>query len=194
MSALTDFRLPRYRYYPRSGGVINSGPQTWMRISILQALERLNISYEKWPPFAKVFADEGFMLPGDGSSYLNAQAFQPPAFDLLRDTVSGWQVRADALWEQHRKSFVLWCKKHQAEDLKSGRYIRVKQYRSTGLKRIIASTDTRFEWAALRMSGLAYPEIARQYSSGGRKHSPKQIEMSCREIFADAGLKPTDTE
>ena len=75
MNALEKFNMPSYRYFPKSGGLAYSGPQTWIRILIVQALERLRIPLDDWPPFGRDFAKHGFLLPGDGSSFIEAEPF-----------------------------------------------------------------------------------------------------------------------
>ena len=194
MNALEKFCTPSYKYFPKPGGLGYSGPQTWVRILIVQALERLGIPLADWPPFGKDFAKNGFLLPGGRIVIHGGRALSASAIRYVARLYSDWQARAEALWKEHRSSFLEFCKKRRDEDLEAGRIIELKRYRSTGKKRIIAPLETRFEWAALRISGRTFPEISDRYSSAGVTFSPKQIEMSCRDLFKGAGLKPTGDE
>jgi hypothetical protein len=114
--------------------------------------------------------------------------FKPPVFDFLRDSVPEWRQRAGALWTAHCDAFLKRCEQEIALMESSGQYVKIPPLRSSGAKRTIPPAAVRFEWAALRLSGLTYPAIAREYSSERLRYTSKQVEMRCRKIFSDAGL------
>jgi hypothetical protein len=160
----------------------------WARAYLLQALDRLEIPRDRWPPFRSL------NLPSPEMAFFTRPPdFKPPFFDFMKDSPPEWRHRAGALWAAHSDAFLERCEQEIARMLNSGQYVTIPPLRSSGAKRTIPSAAVRFEWAALRLSGLTYPEIAQKYSSKRLSYTSRQVGMRCRKIFSDAGLNPDGT-
>jgi hypothetical protein len=93
------------------------------------------------------------------SLYLTPAPFQAPHFDRLQESSSDWKKKADALWERHRDAqirvFDSWVKLGVDE-----RIPEAKRPRGPGRKGRNVEPDARYEWAARRLKGDAWKEIA----------------------------------
>jgi hypothetical protein len=187
MSGLSEIQVPAFRRFP-AHLVGQQGPTMWAKARLLQALDRLQIPSDKWPSFRSL------NLPSpEMAFYTRPPDFKPPVFDFMRDSPAEWRRQAGARWKDHCDSFLKRCEEEIARMESSGQYVTIPPLRSSGPKRTIPPAEVRFEWAALRLSGLTYPEIARKYSSPRQRFTSETVKMTCRKIFKDAGLNSDGT-
>jgi hypothetical protein len=130
----------------------------WARLQIINAFQRLRIPHNKWPDFVRAFHTN----PQERQGYSESNqplSFQPPAFDRLHESPEQWAKVADAAWHQHRNAFLekcrLWVTLGVDEDIPPA-----KTTRGPGRKGRNAPPESRAEWAARRLSGAAWKEIA----------------------------------
>jgi antitoxin (DNA-binding transcriptional repressor) of toxin-antitoxin stability system len=130
------------------------------RLQIIGALQSLGIPYSKWPDFAKSFYAE----PRERVGFTHSDSpppFQPADFDRLRESPGEWAKAADKAWRQHRDRFLRECQSWVILGV-DVEIPPAKSVRGAGRKgrRRNAPPGLRFKWAALRLSGAAWKEIA----------------------------------
>jgi hypothetical protein len=95
--------------------------------------------------------------------------FKPPAFDRLNETEAEWVEKSDRAWKQHQEAFLE--RSHGWERLGvSATLPPVKSTRGRGevkpdRKRSNSTPAQRYEWAALRLVGNSWKEIAARYQA-----------------------------
>jgi hypothetical protein len=128
------------------------------RWQIIEALQRLRIPQDRWPNFVKQFYQSARGWT-ESISPCTPPPFQPPDFDPLKESREEWSKRADAAWHRHRDGFLgeqqLWVDTG-VEDVIAP----PKNTRGAGLKARNARTCDRYEWAAARLSGSQWKNIA----------------------------------
>jgi hypothetical protein len=151
------------------------------RLQIIEAFQHLGIPYRDWPDFVRSF----FESPQERARFTVSNTpppFQPPAFDCLNQSREEWKKTADIAWKQFRDRFLEGCQALIAlgvdEEIPP-----VRSTRGLGRKgrRLNAPSDLRFEWAARRLSGAAWKEIASDSFTESR------IMKAAREVLKLAG-------
>jgi antitoxin (DNA-binding transcriptional repressor) of toxin-antitoxin stability system len=150
------------------------------RLQIIGSLQRLGIPHSKWPDFVKSF----YGNPQEGAGYSACIApppFQAPEFDQLKQSYEQWEKAADKAWKQHRKQFIQrFCQ--YAVTLGVDQEIPpAKRRRGTGRTGRNAPPRLRFEWAARRLSGAAWKEIA------GASFQEDHVKKAASEVLKEAG-------
>ena len=165
--------------------------QIKVRLRIIEALQRLGIQYLKWPDFVRLFyanLQERIEYQQPKPPY----PFQPPHFDRLKQSPDEWVKAADAAWQQHRNKFLQvvqsWVTAGVDEEIPPA-----KSTRGAGRKgrRLNAYPGLRIEWAARRLSGAAWKEIADESFNEGH------VKKAATEVLKLAGwptkVKPPNT-
>lgn len=180
-------RTPNHPEAPDTGEAVAAikNRQIGVRLQIIAALQRLGIPQRQWPDFVRKFHTS----PGEQAGYtesIQPPPFQPPDFERLKESLQEWAKRADAGWQQHRDTFMRlwesWVTLGVDEEIPP-----MKSTRGAGRKgsRTNAAPDVRVEWAARRLAGDAWKEIAFKYS---KKES--QVKKAASEILKLAGWPP----
>jgi hypothetical protein len=153
------------------------------RVQIIEALQRLGVPHREWPDFVMRF----YVQP-ERTEYSDSHqptSFQAPVFDRLHESPREWTKRADAAWQQHRDHFL---EQHKLlvtvgvdEDIP-----RTKSTRGAGRtgRRLNAPIGLRIEWAASRLSGAAWKEIANE------SFKEDQVKKAANEVLKLAGWVP----
>ena len=130
------------------------------RLLIIEALQRLGIPESKWPDFVLRFHRNALGHPGFSQPFEMAP-FHPPVFDRLKQSKDQWAKAANAAWQQQRDGFLAWCQSGVITGLDE-EIPPPKSTRGAGRKgrRLNAPPPLRFEWAARRLSGAAWKEMA----------------------------------
>ena len=93
--------------------------------------------------------------------------FQPPAFDRLNESPKEWKKKADEKWEQHCEPFLKncesWVQQGVDEKIAETKHRRGVGKAQSPRKRRNTAIEHRYEWAALRVCGEAWKEIAARY-------------------------------
>ena len=135
------------------------------RDGVLQTLVRLGIPQRQWPN--SVLAH----YKGSSHRHLFRQiidlAFQPPPFDRLNESPEEWKKKADADWERRRDRFLA-ANEYRSTQGIDGRIAPTKRSRGPGKtqkarKRKNTAIEYRYEWAARRLCGEQWKEIAFKY-------------------------------
>ena len=158
-SGTATFKLNPTKQPPSTGQAAAAGSnrQHETRLRIVQALVRLRIPRARWPGFVRASYNVKTRFTQDA----RPAPFQPPEFDRLNQSRADWTKVADAAWETHRNQFLaecdFWVKTGVDDEIPEA-----KRRRGAGKKtsRPNTSIDLRFEWAAQRLCGLDWKEIA----------------------------------
>jgi len=136
------------------------------RGGILQALSRLGIPYHEWPNFVQ--ADYTVLSPLY-QQHISVSPFQPPAIDRLNESEAEWRKKANAAWDRHANTFVqsleFWAKQGVDETIATAKHSRGPGKAQPGRKRKNTAIERRYEWAAMRLCGAAWKEIAAKYQT-----------------------------
>jgi hypothetical protein len=130
------------------------------------AMQRLKIPEDSWPTEIQGHITSH---PTKARSRLAPPHFKPPAFDRLNETEAEWVKKSDLAWKQHRDAFLE--RSHEWERLGlSATLPSVKSTRGRGeakpeRKRSNSTPAQRYEWAALRLDGNPWKEIAARYQA-----------------------------
>ena len=152
-----------------------------VRLQIIEAFRRLGIPQRDWPDFVQMF----YTSPEERTEYCDSfepLSFQPPVFDRLHESPPEWTKRADAAWKQHRDRFLeqcqFWVTAGVDEEIPLA-----KSTRGTGRtgRRLNAPPALRVEWAARRLSGAAWKEIANE------SFKEDQVKKAASEVLRLAG-------
>ena len=127
------------------------------RVRVIEALKRLEIPQAQWPSFVEKPQWPPNWQPA------TADKFQPPDFDRLHQSLADWRKAADLAWQQHREEQIRRWEFWVTLDVEE-RARQAKRPRGPGRKRRNARPDARYEWAARRLAGLEYKQIAIDYS------------------------------
>jgi hypothetical protein len=113
---------------------------------------------------------------------LEPLSFQPPVFERLHESPQEWRKRADAAWQQHRDRFLEECQTWVSVGLDEEVPL-AKSTRGTGRtgRRLNAPLALRIEWAARRLSGAAWKEIANE------SFKEDQVKKAASEVLKLAG-------
>jgi hypothetical protein len=125
------------------------------RVGIQRALARLKIPQKEWPSFVQEpLGDEYFQS-------VSPAPFQAPIFKRLHQSPGEWSRLADAAWEAHREKFLrgdeFRVEKGLDEAIPERKRERIRGKDVSGCKE---SPIVRYEWAAKRLCGLSWKEIA----------------------------------
>jgi hypothetical protein len=123
------------------------------RKRVIGECERLGFPREDWPAFVQT--DLG---PEYSHSFI-PEPFQPPEFDRLQESWPDWVKRFDVALGQYREKQIhlpeFWVREGVDEPIPEAR-----RSRGPGKKGRNSATDARYEWAARRLMGVAWKEIA----------------------------------
>jgi hypothetical protein len=135
--------------------------QQELRAHIVQTLQNLGIDQKDWPKFIKDwYAEE---RTGPRFSYkVHPPVFQPPVYNRVAQSEDEWEKVAMKAWEDHLGRFL--AGQHEAERLGIDEKVPAKpKTRGLGKTRRNSDVDLRYKWAALRLRGTAWKEIAFEY-------------------------------
>jgi hypothetical protein len=167
---LSDYKIPDYRYYPKS--LLAAGTRDWSRVRFLQACEKLNIPYNRWPDF------EPLKLPGDHHYYMKSPVFPTPAFDLLQDSATQWRENAEHLFREHCDDFLKKVSNGIGKAVTSNVLMRIERPKDSG-----SPLALRYEWAARRYCyNEAYKDLATN------EHSPEKVRKAVTKIFSETDI------
>ena len=132
--------------------------QVGARLQIVAAFQRLGLPYREWPDFVQKFhaSPQAQALFQES---ISPPGFQPPDFERLTESAAEWKKRADAGWRRHRDDFLQQCQSFVELGIDE-EIPPTKNIRGGGRKGRNAPTDQRFEWAARRLMGAPWKEIA----------------------------------
>ena len=129
-----------------------------VRLQMVAALQRLGVPYREWPDFVQKFHASPRAQALFQES-INPPPFQPPDFERLTESPAEWKTRADACWRHHRDDFLHQCQSFVDRGIDE-EIPPAKNTRGVGRKGRNAPPDQRFEWAARRLMGEPWKEIA----------------------------------
>ena len=138
--------------------------ETTVRLQIVEAFQQLGISDREWPDCVRRF----YSNPEARKEYIESNdplPFQPPAFDRLHQSPEEWTKVADAAWQRHRDGFLKLCQSWVTAGVDQ-EIPPAKSRRGPGRngRRLNAPLDLRYKWAARRLNGAAWKEIAGEFS------------------------------
>lgn len=136
------------------------------RSGILQALQGLGIPVKQWSDFVQAHYRDSPQPMASGQR-ISPRVFQPPPFDRLNESPKEWKKKADAKWEQHCEQFLenreFWVKQGVDEKIAETKRKRGRGKAPSHRKHKNTPIERRYEWAAMRVCGEAWKEIAAKY-------------------------------
>ena len=157
------------------------------REQIIEGLQRQGIPYRDWPDVVRAFYTNPQERQGYSAS-ISPLRFDPPPFDRLNETPEEWAKRADEAWRKHRDDFLKWINTFVALGVDEKIPPR-KRTRGSRRKERNAPPDQRANWAARRLMGTPWKEIA-----DDRFHED-QVRKAATDLLKLAGwlasVKPT---
>jgi hypothetical protein len=157
--------------------------QTEARANIVQALQGMRIPLKEWPDFVRNWHQNAH-TESRYSSAVIPPAFQPPQYDRLGpESIEAWTRRGDVEWAKHRDRFV--SKVQLEEKLGLDEKIpRAKKIRGagSGKTRRNAEAQDRYAWAARRLCGLAWKEIAAELDA-----KESTVTKAAKQVLRTAG-------
>ena len=151
------------------------------RLQIIEGLRRLGVPHLEWPDFVRTFCTNPQERQGYHAS-ISPPSFQPPDFERLHESPEQWAKKADAAWQKHRdgvlKQWQSWATEGVDEEIPP-----TKNTRGPGRKwhRLNAPLDVRPDWAARRLMGESWKEIA------GDRFKQDQVRKGASELLKLAG-------
>jgi len=131
-----------------------------VRTRIVRTLQELAIPATEWPDFIQSWQVNAPHQQRFGHK-VTPPSFQPPVYDRLAQSIEEWKKVADAAWERLRDHFVrqrrYWEQVGVDEKIPPA-----TKTRGPGKTGRYAKIEDRYKWAALRLRGLAWKEIAAQ--------------------------------
>jgi hypothetical protein len=116
--------------------------------------------------------------------------FKPPNFDRLEQSPKEWKALADAAWQKHRDALM---ERWQAW-VRIGVDEPVPEEKRRRGGRVAGNAQERYEWAALRLTGLAWKEITLKYrpcdTEAQLRKAENAIRKSATDVLRIAGLNP----
>ena len=153
--------------------------QTAVRLQIVEAFRQLGIPERELPDCVRSFCSN----PEARKEYIESvdpPPFQPPAFDRLHQSPEEWTKLADAAWQGHRNDFLKRCQSWVTVGVDQ-EIPPAKSRRGPGQKGRNAPLDLRYQWAARRLNGAAWKEIAAESSK------EDQVKKAAVKILKAAG-------
>lgn len=160
------------------------------RNNIISAFRRLDIAEEKWSPLIGPEPALGKVtrMPAEN------EYFKPPVFDRFQHSPEEWKTLADVAWQKHRdklmERWLSWERMGVDEPVP-----RRKQRRHRGTTGRNAGLDQRYEWAALRLLGEPWKEIAVKYlkclTEAEVRKAENTVRKAATELLGLAHLGPT---
>jgi hypothetical protein len=136
------------------------------RLEILQALQGLGIPFQQWSDFVQAYYRDSPQRIVS-RQLISPPLFKPPAFDRLNESPKEWKKKADEKWEQHCEPFLkdreFWVQQGVDEKIPETKRRRGVGKAQSQRKRKNTAIERRYEWAALRVCGKAWKEIAARY-------------------------------
>jgi hypothetical protein len=140
------------------------------RLSIIDALRPLKIPYNQWPDYIRTYFEQDQRT--DFRQTISPAPFQAPAFDLVNQTPGDWKKMADAAWQLHVEDFLrtrqFWITIGADKKIAEPR-----RTRGPGKKARNANIVERYKWAALRLLGLGWKEIAARFEAAPNSNTRK---------------------
>lgn len=136
------------------------------RLEILQALQRVGIPEPQWPELVRAYYRSSPQRIASRQRIWMAP-FKPPPFDRLNESPEEWKKKAHAAWQEYCEQFLKRCEVWVQQGVDE-KIAETKRKRGTGKvqsprKRKHTAIELRYEWAALRLCGEAWKEIAARY-------------------------------
>jgi hypothetical protein len=173
-------------------------PLERQRILFLQAALRLGTPFDllvrlTQPHFGPVLKS-GF---DPVVTVVEVEPFQPPPFDLARQTPEQWSVAADNAWKAYRESMVGEISERRQTEIDKGAIMEIKNSRHSGAqtpkKSPIIDESTAFKMAATYFfingakTSISWADIARAYPPPGgysksSRHKAREIEKRANQI------------
>ena len=138
--------------------------ETAVRLQIVEAFQQLELPDREWPDCVRIF----YSNPEARKEYIESNdplPFQPPAFDRLHQSPEEWEKLAYSAFQRYlddcRKLRRSWETGGVDEEIPPA-----KSRRGPGRngRRLNAPLDLRYKWAARRLNGAAWKEIAGEFS------------------------------
>jgi hypothetical protein len=176
--SLSNFPIPRYRYYPADLiKKLRLGPEQWERMRILQACERLEIPHELWPkiafPMVQSHPAVHYRIPR-----AQLEQFNIPPFLALEETISEWKRRCHICFDKYLQEYADKFESQFQNALRLRIYTKIPQTRDT------TPFELRYEWAAKKWCyKMRYKELAKD------GYTTDRIKQAVLQILKDAGLK-----
>jgi hypothetical protein len=128
---------------------------------IIGALQTLGIPRGKWPSFVLV------PLPTEALQTKTPGPFQPPHYKPSHQSLKEWGEEADVAWGEYRENYM--ARQQQWVELGIDPPTQeAKRQRSAGrpnARRRNSAPENRYKWAALRIAGHSWKDIAFEYQS-----------------------------
>jgi hypothetical protein len=146
------------------------------RLRIVEAFERLQIPRDQWPGFVEDLAPEH-------RQKFRQAPFQPPVFDGLHQSPGDWAKEANAAWALHRDIFVraAQCSIEKGVDNELPAPEPARGQGKKSRTRMNTPIDRRYEWAALRLCGKSWKEIA------GKAYELSTVTKAAQNVLRLAG-------
>jgi hypothetical protein len=133
------------------------------RGGILEAVRRLGIPYDEWPDFVQAYYKDSNQLC---QQLIWVGPFQPPPFDRLNESAAEYRKKIHAAFDQHVDPTLDLCESLVQQGIDET--IDTKRSRGPGKaepgrKRKNTDIELRYEWAARRLWGEPWKEIAAKY-------------------------------
>jgi hypothetical protein len=143
------------------------------RTRIVEALRSI-VPYNQWPSFVQAWETDPGTKPKFSHQVL-LLPFQPPAFERLgQQSIDEWKNSADAAWEQHRNRII--AQQQAAEERGIDEKIpTLKRIRGQGKTNHNANIEERYKWAARRLLGGGWKEIAEDADESTVRKAASQV-------------------
>lgn len=129
------------------------------RTRIVEALRDLGVRQDEWPTMVRDWRATALTLPNYSYQQLPSH-FQPPAYDRLGvQSLNEWRTAADNAWAAHRAEFIATCRYWESK-LFDERIPPAPRTRGAGKSGRNTDVKDRYTWAALRLMGTPWKEIA----------------------------------
>jgi hypothetical protein len=131
-----------------------------VRTHIVEALQSIESDRAKWPEYIRIWFSQAATRPRFSNKVL-LRPFQAPPFDRLSTSIDEWRQRANRAWEQHLNEFIEAQRRN--EELGFDEIIpqpKRTRGRGKGKQRKNADAVLRYEWAARKLIGESYNDIA----------------------------------
>jgi hypothetical protein len=156
--------------------VVACNRQHEARLRIIEAMQRLKIPSQWWPDLIQPAMWRGYR------HIVVPPPFQPPNIDRLHQSVDDWVRAANVEWRRYtEKRTQAW--RTMEESGVDQEIAEAKRKRGPGAKQRNASIDRRDEWAAWRLCGDSWKEIAARY-----QRQQSAVTKAASEVLRTAGL------
>ena len=124
-------------------------------------------------------------------SWVSPKSFRPPPFRKYDQSPEEWKAIADAEWQKFRDAWIQDCLSFESAGVDEP-VSQPKPPRGPGKSGRNADIAERYEWAALRLAGLSYKEIASRYRTTDFEQelmsAADAVRKSTNELLRTTGL------